>query len=59
MSFNTSSAYPRQMTGASGADGLWKSMETQGQTNLDAGDQYGLVDRVFTSNLIILFKFYF
>ena len=42
------------MTGASGVTGLWKSMETQGQTNLDGGDQYGLVDRVFASNEIIL-----
>lgn len=45
------------MTGASGVTGPWKSMETQGQTNLDGGDQYGLVDRIFASNEIILFSF--
>jgi hypothetical protein len=46
MSLNTSSAYPRQMTGATD---LWKTLDTQGLGSGTAADEYDAVDSGISS----------
>ena len=54
MSFISNVAYPRSMTGASGATGLWKSFENQGYVANSGVDQFEIIDNVFSSE-----KFFF
>ena len=46
MSLITSSAYPRQMTGATD---LWKTLDTQGLCSGTAADEYDAVDSGISS----------